>query len=105
MDQTINIASYIFDSLPSVPFYVYSYAFADLVVGTLYNNFLTNKDGFEGRLLDLLSAGGTKNFADALAPFGLDPTSPTFWVDALNAHLGELVNEAEKIAKELGYVA
>lgn len=88
-----------------VPFYVYSYAFADLVVGTLYNNFLTNREGFEGRLIDLLSAGGTKNFADALAPFGLDPTSPTFWVDALNAHLGELVNEAEKIAKELGYVA
>ena len=53
----------------NVPFYVYSYAFADGVVGTTYNNFLTNKDkeGFEERSLALLSAGGTKNSADALA--------------------------------------
>ena len=56
------------------------------------------------RLLALLSAGGTKDFADALDPFGLDPTSSTFWTEALTAHLGELVNEAEKIAQELGYV-
>ena len=100
-------ASHLWSYVPHfhhVPFYVYSYAFADLVVGTLYNNFLTNKEGFESRLLALLEAGGTKDFADALAPFGLDPSSPSFWIDALDAHLGELVNEAEKIAKELGYV-
>jgi len=100
-------ASHLWSYVPHfhhVPFYVYSYAFADLVVGTLYNNFLTNKEGFEGRLLALLSAGGTKDFANALGPFGLDPTSSTFWTEALTAHLGELVNEAEKIAKELGYV-
>jgi len=102
-EDTSHLWSYV-PHFHHVPFYVYSYAFADLVVGTLYNNFLTNKEGFEGRLIDLLAAGGTKDFADALAPFGLDPTSPSFWIDALNAHLGELVNEAEKIAKELGYV-
>ncbi|KAL3801955.1 hypothetical protein HJC23_010299, partial [Cyclotella cryptica] len=102
-EDTSHLWSYV-PHFHHVPFYVYSYAFADLVVGTLYNNFLTNKDGFEGRLLDLLSAGGTKDFADALSPFGLDPTNPTFWKDAINAHLGGLVNEAEKIAKELGYI-
>ena len=102
-ENTSHLWSYV-PHFHHVPFYVYSYAFADLVVGTLYNNFLTNKDGFEGRLLALLSAGGTKDFADALGPFGLDPTSSTFWTEALTAHLGELVNEAEKIAKELGYV-
>ncbi|KAL7496218.1 hypothetical protein ACHAWT_009971 [Skeletonema menzelii] len=102
-ENTSHLWSYV-PHFHHVPFYVYSYAFADLVVGTLYNNFLTNKDGFEGRLLALLSAGGTKDFADALGPFGLDPTSSTFWTEALTAHLGELVNEAEKIARELGYV-
>ena len=102
-ENTSHLWSYV-PHFHHVPFYVYSYAFADLVVGTLYNNFLTNKEGFEGRLLALLTAGGTKDFADALAPFGLDPTSSTFWTEALTAHLGELVNEAEKIAKELGYV-
>eukprot|EP00547_Thalassionema_nitzschioides_P001343 CAMPEP_0194199932 /NCGR_PEP_ID=MMETSP0156-20130528/756_1 /TAXON_ID=33649 /ORGANISM="Thalassionema nitzschioides, Strain L26-B" /LENGTH=619 /DNA_ID=CAMNT_0038924883 /DNA_START=41 /DNA_END=1900 /DNA_ORIENTATION=+ len=86
-----------------VPFYVYSYAFADLVVGTLYHSFQTTPTGFEDRLLDLLGAGGTRDFATALRPFGLDPTSPTFWEDALKAHLGGLVEEAEKLAIQLGY--
>ena len=86
-----------------MPFYVYSYAFADLVVGTLYNSFQTNPDGFEDRLLDLLSAGGTRDFATALAPFGLDPKSPSFWEDALKAHLGGLIQEAESVASELGF--
>ena len=86
-----------------VPFYVYSYSFADLVVGTLYNSFLATPDGFEERLLSLLSAGGTLDFATALAPFGLDPKSPTFWEDAIKAHLGGLMEEAESLAAELGF--
>lgn len=86
-----------------VPFYVYSYAFADLVVGSLYHSFQTNPDGFEDRLLDLLAAGGTRDFAEALQPFGLDPKSPSFWEDAIKAHLGGLMAEAEGLAKELGY--
>jgi oligoendopeptidase F len=84
-------------------FTVYSYAFADLVVGTLYHSFQTTPEGFEERLLDLLSAGGTRDFATALKPFGLDPTSPTFWQDALQAHLGGLMQEAEALAFKLGY--
>lgn len=88
-----------------VPFYVYSYAFADLVVGSLYASFLKTPDGFEGRLLDLLRAGGTKGFVEALEPFGLRPNDPAFWGEALTAHLGGLMDEAEAIAKELGYAA
>lgn len=101
-EDTKHLWSYV-PHFHHVPFYVYSYAFADLVVGTLYNNFMTAPDGFEDRLLDLLSAGGTRDFATALQPFGLDPTSPSFWEDALNAHLGGLIDEAESIAAELGY--
>ena len=86
-----------------VPFYVYSYAFADLVVGTLYHSFQKNPEGFEARLLDLLSAGGTRDFATALQPFGLDPASTTFWVDAINAHLGGLLDEAEALSATLGF--
>jgi hypothetical protein len=43
------------------------------------------------------------DFATALAPFGLDPTSPSFWEDAINAHLGGLVEEAEALAEQLGF--
>ena len=101
-EDTKHLWSYV-PHFHHVPFYVYSYAFADLVVGTLYHSFQQTPDGFEGRLMDLLSAGGTKDFASALQPFGLDPTNPSFWEDALRAHLGGLIDEAESIAKELGY--
>mmetsp|Transcript_24878 Transcript_24878/g.34288 ORF Transcript_24878/g.34288 Transcript_24878/m.34288 type:complete len:677 (-) Transcript_24878:260-2290(-) len=89
----------------NVPFYVYSYAFADLVVGSLYGVYQSKGgEGFEEKLLDLLRAGGTKDFVDALAPFGLDPSQPTFWKDALMAHLGGMLQEAEELAAELGYL-
>lgn len=84
------------------PFYVYSYAFADLVVGTLYHSFQTSPTGFEDRFLTLLSAGGTLPLSSALQPFGLDPNDELFWEDALRAHLGVLVGEAEKLSVELG---
>ena len=58
----------------NVPFYVYSYAFADLVVGSLYGVYAKTPEGFEQKLLDLLSAGGVKGFKEALEPFGLDPS-------------------------------
>eukprot|EP00958_Prasinococcus_capsulatus_P022115 scaffold3068_cov401-Prasinococcus_capsulatus_cf.AAC.49 len=86
-----------------VPFYVYSYAFADLVVGSLYGAYLKSSEGFEEKLLELLKAGGTQDFVTALSPFGLKPDDPAFWADALEAHLGGLMDEAEKLAKELGY--
>jgi len=101
-EDTAHLWSYV-PHFHHVPFYVYSYAFADLVVGSLYNSFQKNPDGFEDRLIDLLSAGGTRDFATALAPFGLDPASPSFWKEALEAHLGALLQEAETIANDLGY--
>ena len=69
----------------------------------IVNSVQKNPDGFEDRLLDLLAAGGTRDFATALEPFGLDPTSPSFWEEALEAHLGALIEEAEAVASELGY--
>jgi oligoendopeptidase F len=53
--------------------------------------------------LDLLSAGGVLGFKEALAPFGLDPSEPSFWDDSINAHLGSLMEEAEALSKKLGY--
>jgi oligoendopeptidase F len=103
-DDVSNLWSYVPHFHP-VPFYVYSYAFADLVVGSLYGSFLKKPEGFEGRLLDLLRAGGTKGFVEALEPFGLRPNDPAFWGEALTAHLGGLMDEAEAIAKDLGYAA
>ena len=97
-----NLIAYV-GHFHKVPFYVYAYAFADLVVGALYGAYQDNPNGFEQKLMDLLAAGGTTGFKEALAPFGLDPSDPSFWSDALNAHLGSLIDEAEALSKKLGY--
>ena len=86
-----------------VPFYVYAYAFADLLVGSLYNKYAQQPDGFEGKLIELLRAGGTEDFVSALKPFGLDPSRSSFWKDSLAAHLEPMIQEAESLAIELGY--
>jgi oligoendopeptidase F len=101
-DNTSHLWTYV-SHFHNVPFYVYSYAFADLVVGSLYGVYAKEPEGFEEKLLDLLAAGGTKGFKEALEPFGLDPTDPAFWKDSLNAHLGSLMEEAEELASKLGY--
>jgi oligoendopeptidase F len=35
--------------------------------------------GFSPLYRDLLAAGGTLTYAEALKPFGLDPRDPAFW--------------------------
>lgn len=101
-EHTSHLWTYV-SHFHNVPFYVYSYAFADLVVGSLYGVYAKTPEGFEEKLLELLAAGGTKGFKEALEPFGLDPTDPAFWKDSLNAHLGSLMEEAEELAAKLGY--
>uniref|UniRef100_A0A0G4GU87 Peptidase M3A/M3B catalytic domain-containing protein n=1 Tax=Chromera velia CCMP2878 TaxID=1169474 RepID=A0A0G4GU87_9ALVE len=85
----------------SVPFYVYAYAFADMVVGSLYSVYAKNSEGFEEKLIDLLEAGGTRDFVEALKPFGLDPSRSEFWKEAFDAYLEPLLSEAEELAEEI----
>ena len=103
-ENTSHLWTYV-SHFHNVPFYVYSYAFADLVVGSLYGVYAKTPDGFEAKLLELLSAGGVLGFKEALEPFGLDPSEPSFWTDSIDAHLGSLMQEAEALSKKLGYTA
>lgn len=83
-DNTSHLWTYV-SHFHNVPFYVYSYAFADLVVGSLYGVYQNSSDGFEEKLLDLLRAGGTKDFTDALSPFGLNPAEVRWLWCVVNA--------------------
>ncbi|RQX67321.1 peptidase family M3 protein [Toxoplasma gondii CAST] len=87
------------------PFYVYSYALADLLVGSLLAA-RTQNDGsdFEEKFISFLQAGDTADLETALRPFGLDPTTPSFWRDAIGMRLGTAVERAERLASELGYI-
>ncbi len=80
------------------PFYVYGYAFGELLTQSLYAKRKDLGDAFEPRYLDLLRAGGTKDAVELVAPFGLDPTKDTFWTDGIRVSLEALIEEAERLA-------
>ena len=63
------------------PFYVYAYAFGDCLVNALWQTSqeATDKEQFTKDYTELLKAGGTLRYDEALTPFGLDATSPKFW--------------------------
>jgi len=61
------------------PFYVYAYAFGDLLVSALMERRRADPESFAPLYEALLSAGGSKTYVEALAPFGLDPREKSFW--------------------------
>jgi oligoendopeptidase F len=80
------------------PFYVYAYAFGDLLVRALMEKRREDPKGFVPLYEDLLASGGVRTCVEALARFGLDPRETEFWaagvrqlerrVDALEALVG-----------------
>ncbi|HEY0103136.1 MAG TPA: M3 family oligoendopeptidase [Brevundimonas sp.] len=61
------------------PFYVYAYAFGDLLVAALMETRAKDPGAFTPLYRELLAAGGSKTYVEALAPFGLNPRDPAFW--------------------------
>jgi len=76
------------------PFYVYAYAFGDCLVNSLYAVYENAADGFAGRYLAMLAAGGTKHYSELLKPFGLDARDPQFWDGGLSVIAG-MIDELE----------
>ena len=79
------------------PFYVYAYAFGDLLVEALMEKRLEDPRGFAPAYETLLAGGGSKTYVEALKPFGLDPRQKAFWERGLG-RLERLVDEFEAIA-------
>ena len=61
------------------PFYVYAYAFGQLLVLSLYKQYREEGDSFKPRYLDILSAGGSLSPVQTLEKAGIDVASPDFW--------------------------
>lgn len=61
------------------PFYVYAYAFGDLLVAALMEARRADPAGFTPLYRDLLAGGGTRTYVEALKPFDLNPRDPAFW--------------------------
>jgi oligoendopeptidase F len=86
-------------SIPHIyhtPFYVYAYAFGQLLVLSLYKQFKEEGEAFKPKYLKILSAGGSEAPAKILAEAGIDIASAEFWqggfdvVDGLVKQLEEL---------------
>lgn len=78
------------------PFYCYAYAFAQLFVLTLYQQYKTEgATGFVPKYFEMLSLGGSKTPEETAAVVGLDLKKPGFWDLGLRI-LEDLVARAEK---------
>jgi oligoendopeptidase F len=86
-------------SIPHIyhtPFYVYAYAFGQLLVLSLYKQFKQEGEAFKPKYLKILSAGGSETPAKILKEAGIDIESAAFWqggfdvVDGLVKQLEEL---------------
>ena len=78
------------------PFYVYSYAFGDCLVNSLYKYFVKNECGFAEKYLNLLSIGGTVHHEKLLQPFGMSLNGEKFWEQGLSL-IEELIIDLERL--------
>jgi oligoendopeptidase F len=83
-------------SIPHIyhtPFYVYAYAFGQLLVLAIYQQFKEEGDTFKPRYLELLSTGGSKSPDEILKRAGVDMRDAKFWqggFDVLEGMIAEL---------------
>jgi len=84
-----------------VPFYVYAYAFGQLLVFSLYQQYQKEGEAFKPRYLKILSTGGSEAPAKVLADAGIDITSEAFWQGGFDVIAG-LVQRLEEIPVQRG---
>ncbi|HHX38696.1 MAG TPA: M3 family oligoendopeptidase [Armatimonadetes bacterium] len=86
------------------PFYVYAYAFGQLLVIALYARYQREGQEFVPRYLDILRAGGSKRPADLMAGAGIDISQRAFWEDGLRV-VDSMVTRAEEAWREVEAIA
>ena len=86
-------------SIPHIyhtPFYVYAYAFGQLLVFSLYQQFKAEGESFKPKYLKILSAGGSEAPEKILSDAGIDIRSSKFWQGGFDV-LSKMVDELEKL--------
>jgi oligoendopeptidase F len=84
-----------------VPFYVYAYAFGQLLVLSLYQQYKEVGEAFKPRYLDILSAGGSNAPAKVLSAAGIDIYSAEFWQGGFDV-VANLLNQLAEVAGDHG---
>jgi oligoendopeptidase F len=86
------------------PFYVYGYAFGELLTQSLFAQRRRLGPKFEPLYLELLRSGSTRNVVELLAPFDLDARNGAFWNEGITGSLGALIDEAEQMSRVSGVI-
>jgi oligoendopeptidase F len=81
------------------PFYVYAYAFGQLLVLSLYQRYQQEGDSFKPGYIKILEAGGSQAPAEILSKAGIDIKSPAFWQGGFDVIDG-MVKELEALPIE-----
>lgn len=79
-----------------VPFYVYAYAFGQLLVFALYKQFKAEGAAFKPRYIKILSTGGSMAPVKLLAEAGIDVHQASFWQGGFDV-IAELVDQLEAL--------
>ncbi len=79
-----------------VPFYVYAYAFGQLLVLSLYRQYREEGAAFKPRYLRLLAAGGSKAPLTILSEAGVDARQAAFWQGGFDV-LADLLAQLEAL--------
>lgn len=82
------------------PFYVYAYAFGELLTLSLYAEYKKRGPSMVEDYLAFLEAGGSKSPDELVKPFGINLHDKTFWQGGI-----KLIEEMVKEAKNLSAIA
>jgi oligoendopeptidase F len=81
------------------PGYVYAYAFGELLVLALFQQYRETGKAFVPLYLELLASGGRESPSELLRPFGVDLGDPAFWDCGLKV-IEDLLKQAETLATQ-----
>ncbi|HIE25232.1 MAG TPA: M3 family oligoendopeptidase [Anaerolineales bacterium] len=87
-------------SIPHIyhtPFYVYAYAFGQLLVLSLYKQFKEEGESFKPRYIKLLSTGGSEAPEKILKEAGIDIRDANFWQGGFEV-IKDLVKQLEELS-------
>ncbi len=82
----------------NVPFYVYAYAFGQLLVLSLYRQYKAEGEAFKPRYIKILLAGGSEAPVRVLADAGIDIRKAEFWQGGFDVVKG-LVAQLEQLKR------
>jgi len=82
------------------PGYVYAYAFGELLVLALYEEYTRSENGFSEKYISMLEAGGSDWPENIVSKVGLDITDRDFWDKGLSA-VEKMLEQAEELAQQI----